>query len=150
MSAAGSQTSSSCPGKSAERVFAQMSRTSTTLVAAGEDVDVRDKPGHDGTRRRRSVRTIILVIAIFCAIVTDTFVAWIISLGPLPLAQASEVSTTIVLPLKGFLDRRRRIPAGLPSTFATASVYCTGDARFLLSRLGPHLHDTIGRQRMHP
>jgi penicillin-binding protein 1C len=31
-----------------------------------------------------------------CLILTATFVAWVVSLGPLPLAQAREVSTTIV------------------------------------------------------
>ena len=44
----GSTTPSSCPGKSAKRVFAQMTRASTTFAATEEDVDGRDKPGHDG------------------------------------------------------------------------------------------------------
>jgi hypothetical protein len=40
---------SSCPGKSAKRVFAQMCRASPSLFAPRvEDVDGRDKPGHDG------------------------------------------------------------------------------------------------------
>lgn len=39
--------SSSWPGKSAKRVFAQMTRASTTFAATEEDVDGRDKPDHD-------------------------------------------------------------------------------------------------------
>jgi len=40
------QQSPSCPGKSAKRVFAQMTRASTPFFAASckEDVDGRDKP----------------------------------------------------------------------------------------------------------
>jgi penicillin-binding protein 1C len=127
MSAAGPHISPSCPGESAKRVFEQVSRASTCLVAAGEDVDGRDEPGCDGTRRRRSVRTVIVVFAIFCAIVSGAFVAWIISLGPLPLAQASEVSTTIVdrngklLRAYAMADGRWRLPvdakAGVDPTY---------------------------------
>jgi penicillin-binding protein 1C len=43
-----SVNSSSWPGKSAKRVFAHMSRPSTSLACARKkDVDARDKPGHD-------------------------------------------------------------------------------------------------------
>jgi hypothetical protein len=39
---------SSWPGKSAKRVFAQMSRPSTScLVCCSQDVDARHKAGHD-------------------------------------------------------------------------------------------------------
>jgi len=74
----------------------QMSRASTTFGAADkEDVDGRDEPGHDGLGKRRVVRIAGIAFAIiFFAI--GTFVAWIVSLGPLPLAQARQVSTTIV------------------------------------------------------
>src|SRR4051812_41687969 len=42
-------TGSSWPGKSAKRVFAQMSRASTSFLRwRKQDVDGRDKPGHDG------------------------------------------------------------------------------------------------------
>ncbi|HTG06076.1 MAG TPA: penicillin-binding protein 1C [Bradyrhizobium sp.] len=73
-----------------------MSRASTTFGAADkEDVDGRDEPGHDGLGKRRVVRIAGIAFAIiFFAI--GTFVAWIVSLGPLPLAQARQVSTTIV------------------------------------------------------
>ena len=47
------QQSPSCPGKSAKRVFAQMTRASTTFAVADKDVDGRDKPGHDGGGRFR-------------------------------------------------------------------------------------------------
>jgi penicillin-binding protein 1C len=49
MSEAGNHSSSSCPGKSAKRVFAQMTRASTPFFAASckEDVDGRDNFGHD-------------------------------------------------------------------------------------------------------
>jgi penicillin-binding protein 1C len=38
-------------GKSAKRVFAGMTRPSTTCFADGKDVDARDKPGHDEERK---------------------------------------------------------------------------------------------------
>jgi penicillin-binding protein 1C len=58
-------------------------------------VDGRDKPGHDGVGRRRIVR--IAAAAAFAILpISGAFSAWVVSLGPLPLAQAKEVSTTIV------------------------------------------------------
>jgi penicillin-binding protein 1C len=51
-----------------------------------------------------------------CLILTATFVAWVVSLGPLPLAQAREVSTTIVdrngklLRAYAMADGRWRLP----------------------------------------
>jgi penicillin-binding protein 1C len=116
MSAPDQQTSSSWPVKSAKRVFAQMSPASAILAAAEEDVDGRDKPGHDGTGRRSSARTIIVVFAIFCVVVAGTFAAWMISLGALPLTAAREVSTTIVdrngklLRAYAMADGRWRLP----------------------------------------
>jgi hypothetical protein len=41
--------STSCPGKSAKRVFAQMSRASTPFFVVTKNVDGRDEPGHDET-----------------------------------------------------------------------------------------------------
>jgi penicillin-binding protein 1C len=87
-------TQSSCPGKSARRVFAQMSRASTDLVAASKNVDGRDRPGHDGAKGRGfrvlSAAALMLILAI------SGFVAWVYSLGPLPFDEARQVSTTIV------------------------------------------------------
>ena len=115
MSEAGNHSSSSCPGKSAKRVFAQMSRASTPFGADGEDVDGRDKPGHDGGGRRRFVRITAMSLAI-CLIMIGTFSAWVVSLGPLPLEQARKVSTTIVdrngklLRAYAMADGRWRLP----------------------------------------
>ena len=112
MSAPASKTpSSSWPGKSAKRVFAQMTRPSTTLVAAEkEDVDARVKPGHDGVRKRGRLRRFAVAFAIIAAIVIATG-AWIISLGPLPLTQAQQVSATIA-DRNGRLLRAYAMPDG--------------------------------------
>src|SRR4051812_44599623 len=57
----------SWPGTSARRVFARMTRPSTPYFLSSEDVDARDKPGHDGERktkgRERSRPFFIFVIA---------------------------------------------------------------------------------------
>jgi penicillin-binding protein 1C len=116
MSASGNNKSSSWPGKSAKRVFAQTSRPSTTSVAAEkEDVDGRDKPGHDGSKKQRLVRFAAISLAILFTVAIATG-AWINSLGPLPLAQARQVSTTIVdrngklLRAYAMADGRWRLP----------------------------------------
>ena len=115
MSVAADQQSSSCPGKSAKRVFAQMFRASTTFAATGEDVDGRVKPGHDGNNKRR-VRRIIGISLAFVFVAIAAFAAWIVSLGPLPLAQARQVSSTIVdrngklLRAYAMADGRWRLP----------------------------------------
>jgi penicillin-binding protein 1C len=115
MSEIGNQSSSSCPGKSAKRVFAQTCRASTTFVSS-QDVEGRDKPGHDRTGGPRSVRAVIVAFAIFCVMVAGTFAAWVASLGPLPLAQAEDVSTTVVdrngklLRAYAMADGRWRLP----------------------------------------
>ena len=80
------QQSPSCPGKSAKRVFAQMTRASTTFAVADKDVDGRDKPGHDGGGRGRRRFLGIAVSLVFVLIVmTTAFAGWVASLGPLPL-----------------------------------------------------------------
>ena len=109
------QPSSSCPAKSAKRVFAQMCRASTNFVAAAKDVDGRVKPGHDGFRRSRSVRIAGVAFAVVTLVVV-AFAAWVVSLGPLPLAQTRQVSTTIVdrngklLRAYAMADGRWRLP----------------------------------------
>ncbi len=110
------QLSSSCPGKSAKRVFAQTPRASTNFVAAEEhDVDGRVKSGHDGDGRQRA-RRVVTGIAISIIAIAGLFVAWVVSLGPLPLAQARQVSTTIVdrngrlLRAYAMADGRWRLP----------------------------------------
>ncbi len=115
MSAPDTHISSSCRGKSAKRVFAQMSRASTSFAATGEDVDGRDKPGHDGTKGPRSLRIAIVAFAI-CFSIAISIAAWVVSLGPLPLAQARQVSPAIVdrngklLRAYAMADGRWRLP----------------------------------------
>jgi penicillin-binding protein 1C len=96
------------------------------LIAARKDVDGRDKPGHDGVGRRRIIRFAATVGFVILA-VSGALTAWAISLGPLPLAQASEVSTTIVdrngklLRAYAMADGRWRLPvdakAGVDPTY---------------------------------
>jgi penicillin-binding protein 1C len=116
MSASGNKHSpSSWPGKSAKRVFAQMTRPSTTVVADKEDVDARVKPGHDGRRKRRLLR-IAGAAALGIFFICGIFGAWIISLGPLPFEQARQISTTVVdrngklLRAYAMADGRWRLP----------------------------------------
>jgi penicillin-binding protein 1C len=115
MSASGNRNSqSSCPGKSTKRVFAQMSRASTSFLSDAKNVDGRDKPGHDGVGRRRFVRLAAVSFAIIA--VGLVIGAWIISLGPLPLEQARQISATIVdrngklLRAYAMADGRWRLP----------------------------------------
>jgi penicillin-binding protein 1C len=116
MSAPSKQTSSSCPGKSAKRVFAQISRAFTSVPRSEENVDGRDKPGHDRLGKRRVVRIAGTAFGIiFFAIIA--FGSWVVSLGPLPLAQARQVSPAIVdrngklLRAYAMADGRWRLPA---------------------------------------
>src|SRR5258707_2081277 len=122
------QPSSSCPGKRRQRVHAkrgpmtgsapssrQMTRASTNLVAETEDVEGRYKPVRDGVGRRRIPHfAAAAIFAIFT--ISSAFAAWVISLGPVPLAQAREVSTTIVdrngklLRAYAMADGRWRLP----------------------------------------
>jgi len=108
MSASGRKFSpSSWPG---------LTRPSTTLVITSkEDVDARDKPGHDGARRPRAIR-FAAAVAIAILFFSGAFAAWIISLGPLPLASARQASTTIIdrngklLRAYAMADGRWRLP----------------------------------------
>jgi penicillin-binding protein 1C len=92
-----------------------MCRASTALAAENEDVDGRDAPGHDGVDKRRAVRIAAVSLAIFSSVALATG-AWIVSLGPLPLEQARQVSTTIVdrngklLRAYAMADGRWRLP----------------------------------------
>jgi penicillin-binding protein 1C len=92
-----------------------MTRASTTLAVTGEDVDGRDKPGHDGIGRRRAVRAAAATLAVI-VLSTLAIGAWIVWLGPLPLAQARQVSTSIVdrngklLRAYAMADGRWRLP----------------------------------------
>jgi penicillin-binding protein 1C len=92
-----------------------MSWASTPFVANGEDVDGRDKPGHDGPIKRRVVRIAAVSLAIIASVVV-AIGSWVVSLGPLPLEQARQVSTTIVdrngklLRAYAMADGRWRLP----------------------------------------
>jgi penicillin-binding protein 1C len=80
-----------------------------------EDVDGRDKPGHDG-KKRRAARFVGMTFAIVCISAIAAFAAWVISLGPLPLTQAQQVSTSVVdrngklLRAYAMADGRWRLP----------------------------------------
>src|SRR5690348_12302151 len=92
-----------------------LSRPSTSSSAAHKGVDARDRPRHDGVLRQRAKR-----VAAFAAITllaaTAVFTAWVISLGPLPLDKARQVSTTVVdrngklLRAYAMADGRWRLP----------------------------------------
>ncbi|MGZ5874172.1 MAG: penicillin-binding protein 1C [Bradyrhizobium sp.] len=104
----------SVPGNNSNPSWPELVRVSTTFVL-GKDVNGRDKPGHDRKVRRRAVRIAgIAFVLIFIVIVA--FGSWIVSLGPLPLPQAREVSTTIVdrngklLRAYAMADGRWRLP----------------------------------------
>jgi len=72
-------------------------------------------PGHDGSGKQRAFR-FAAAAAVAILIVAGAFAAWIVSLGPLPLAQAREVSTTVVdrngklLRAYAMADGRWRLP----------------------------------------
>src|ERR1700681_3813775 len=74
-----------------------------------------DKPGHDGISEGRVCRVFIGIAFAILAIV-GVFAAWVVSLGPLPLAPARQVSTTIVdrngklLRAYAMADGRWRLP----------------------------------------
>ena len=106
----------SCLGKRREAPSSrQPSRASTSVAATCEDVAGRDKPGHDRLAKRRVVRiACIALTTIFLFI--GAFAIWVVSLEPLPLAQARQVSTTIVdrngklLRAYAMTDGRWRLP----------------------------------------
>jgi penicillin-binding protein 1C len=94
-----------------------MSRASTTLVAADEeDVDGRVKPGHDGGFLKRRIFRFATSSLAIISVTAIAFAAWVHSLGPLPLDQARQVSTTIVdrngklLRAYAMADGRWRLP----------------------------------------
>jgi penicillin-binding protein 1C len=105
--AAAPQTPSSCPA---------LTQASTSIVANEKRVDGRDKSGHDGVPRRRAVH-VAAALALSLVAIFGTFAAWVVSLGPLPLEQARQVSTTIVdrngklLRAYAMADGRWRLPA---------------------------------------
>ena len=101
----GPSTPPSCPG---------LSRASTDCGAASKDVNGREKLGHDGVREYAahilSITAFLFILAIVGCI------AWVYSLGPLPLDEARQVSTTVVdrngklLRAYAMADGRWRLP----------------------------------------
>src|SRR4051794_30277816 len=95
----------SCPGSS---------RASTSIC--GKDVDGRDKPRHDKLRGRRQIKTFLTALPVVCVLSTGALAAWVWSLGPLPLVQAQQVSTSVVdrngklLRAYAMADGRWRLP----------------------------------------
>jgi penicillin-binding protein 1C len=90
-----------------------LSRPSTE---AREVVDGWHDAGHDGRRGRRFIKRAVIAstaVLIFCA---ATAAIWVHSLGPLPLAQAKQISTTVVdrsgklLRAYAMVDGRWRLP----------------------------------------
>jgi penicillin-binding protein 1C len=78
-------------------------------------VDGRDKSGHVGVGKRRTL-WLAAAVAVAILFISGAFATWVISLGPLPLAQAREVSTTVVdrngklLRAYAMADGRWRLP----------------------------------------
>jgi penicillin-binding protein 1C len=85
-------------------------------LRGGRGEDIPHVPEHEGGRRRYIFRNTVIAFAIICACVSAAFAAWVVSLGPLPLAQARRVSTTIVdrngklLRAYAMADGRWRLP----------------------------------------
>ena len=67
-------------------------------------------------QRWSAARRVTAALALACLIVATSFAAWVVWLGPLPLAHAREVSTTIVdcngklLRAYAMADGRWRLP----------------------------------------
>ncbi|QDM17302.1 penicillin-binding protein 1C [Tardiphaga sp. vice352] len=84
-------------------------------TAAREVVDGRHNAGHDGRGGRRLIKTTAIAAAV-AVIVGVVAAAWVHSLGPLPLAQAKQISTTVVdrngrlLRAYAMADGRWRLP----------------------------------------
>jgi penicillin-binding protein 1C len=87
---------------------------SEALHQQQEDVDGRVKPGRHGVGWRRAIR--IAAAMSIAILISGAFAAWVVSLGPLPLSQAQQVSTTIVdrnsklLRAYAMADGRWRLP----------------------------------------
>jgi penicillin-binding protein 1C len=102
----------SAPGKKTSPSGLNLSPASASPVA----LDGLGKPGDKGNGARRFARTVLAAFANCCVMVFGVFAVWVISLGPLPLEQAGEVSTAIVdrngklLRAYAMADGRWRLP----------------------------------------
>ena len=52
-------------------------------------------PGHDARKNSRTI-PVVAALAVIALCLCAALAAWVVSLGPLPLAQARQVSTTII------------------------------------------------------
>ncbi|MFB9267405.1 penicillin-binding protein 1C [Bradyrhizobium erythrophlei] len=83
-------------------------------------MDGRAKPGHDA-RKNRSILRIAACATVALLVIVGAFTGWVASLGPLPLAQAKQVSTTVVdrngklLRAYAMADGRWRLPVDAKS-----------------------------------
>jgi penicillin-binding protein 1C len=79
-------------------------------------VDGRDKPGHDERRKKLRFVHVAAALGVIVLCLCTAFAAWVSSLGPLPLAVARKVSTTIIdrngklLRAYAMADGRWRLP----------------------------------------
>jgi len=93
-----------------------LARGSTADGVTSKDVDGRDEPGHDARRKRSWPNFAALAFAVLFTVTSGGIAAWIASLGPLPLAEARQVSATIVdrngklLRAYAMADGRWRLP----------------------------------------
>jgi len=87
-----------------------------SVTGVDEVVDGRDKPGHGGGNKWRNVRTVATTLAIVVLLSSVGLGCWIVSLGPLPLREARQVSQTVVdrngklLRAYAMADGRWRLP----------------------------------------
>ncbi|NUU44437.1 penicillin-binding protein 1C [Tardiphaga robiniae] len=94
-----------------------LSRGSTSsCVDRGQDVDGRDKPGHDVRRGWWLIRKAVAAAIVVVVLTGAATAAWVASLGPLPLDQARKISTTVIdrngklLRAYAMTDGRWRLP----------------------------------------
>lgn len=108
----GGMSEDACPG-----LFSSspgLTRGSADLPSGTKNADAGGKPGHDAGRGW--TLRVIAALAAVLVIVTGAFAAWVVSLGPLPIAQAEQVSTTVVdrngklLRAYAMADGRWRLP----------------------------------------
>ena len=87
-----------------------------SCVDRGQDVDGRDKPGHDVRRGWWLIRKAVAAATVVVVLTGAATAAWVASLGPLPLDHAREISTTVIdrngklLRAYAMTDGRWRLP----------------------------------------
>ncbi|WP_374725740.1 penicillin-binding protein 1C [Tardiphaga robiniae] len=91
-------------------------RSTSSCVDCGQDVDGRDKPGHDVRRGWWLIRKAVAAATVVVVLTGAATAAWVASLGPLPLDQARKISTTVIdrngklLRAYAMTDGRWRLP----------------------------------------